>query len=431
MDYRNITQRALKELLTRGASEARAKMTYTEKHELTLDDADLSMLRTTFDTNLGLEYVKNLKRSQLTVNQIDDGEIAAAATRCAQLCESGRPDETNRLAPLQQAEKFANGAAEPDIESMCDRLKEFADEVKKTFPTVILRDAVLVFKKAVEIDLNSNGVDFETMNSFYQFSAIFLAKDKGKTSSFNYTDFMTQDIGTPILNQGILRILLGQIVEQLEPRQISGSFSGDIIVAPDCLLGFLDDSLAPITDFPLMSGTSIYREKLGQKIAATGFNLEFLPAGPDCAYKEFITSDGFKSENLQVIENGILKSFLQTFRGSLKTHLGRAGNYGNNGYCVAPGDTSLEDMVKGVKKGILLCRFSGDSPNENGDFSGVAKNSYYIEDGKIRYPVSELMISGNTAQFLLNIGDISRDRINTGYSLLPWIKSTGITISGK
>ena len=92
-------------------------------------------------------------------------------------------------------------------------------------------------------------------------------------------------------------------------------------------------------------------------------------------------------------------------------------------------NSSFENMIKDVKKGVLLCRFSGGSPSDNGDFSGVAKNSYYIENGKIMYPIIETMISGNIAQMFLNIRNISHEKVDFGDCILPWITFDGITIS--
>ncbi len=86
-------------------------------------------------------------------------------------------------------------------------------------------------------------------------------------------------------------------------------------------------------------------------------------------------------------------------------------------------------MISGIDKGILLSRFSGGSPSDNGDFSGVAKNSYYIENGEIKYPISETMISGNIFQMLNDIKDISKETINDGSSIYPWIQFSGLTIS--
>lgn len=76
-------------------------------------------------------------------------------------------------------------------------------------------------------------------------------------------------------------------------------------------------------------------------------------------------------------------------------------------------------------------RYSGGSPSPNGDFSGVAKNSYYIEDGKIKYPVTETMIAGNMAEMFANIKEISAERIDYGAGLIPYMLSTGVTVSGK
>jgi PmbA protein len=88
-------------------------------------------------------------------------------------------------------------------------------------------------------------------------------------------------------------------------------------------------------------------------------------------------------------------------------------------------------MVKSVKKGVLLARFSGGSPSDNGDISGVAKNSYLIEDGEIKYPISESMISGNVADMLMNVTAVSRERVDYGFSIYPWVAVSGVTISGK
>ena len=88
-------------------------------------------------------------------------------------------------------------------------------------------------------------------------------------------------------------------------------------------------------------------------------------------------------------------------------------------------------MIKNVKKGILLGRFSGGSPAANGDFSGVAKNSYLIENGEITKPLSETMIAGNIVKMFNDIISVSKEKVDYGNAIVPWMHSTGITISGK
>jgi PmbA protein len=128
------------------------------------------------------------------------------------------------------------------------------------------------------------------------------------------------------------------------------------------------------------------------------------------------------------VKNGVWQSFILGLYGSKKTGLPRSVNSGYY-WEVEAGNTELDEMVKSTQKGILMCRFSGGSPAQNGDFSGVAKNSYYIEDGKIQFPISETMVAGNIAELLLNIVDISEERIHFGSSLMPWVKVAKLDIS--
>ena len=88
-------------------------------------------------------------------------------------------------------------------------------------------------------------------------------------------------------------------------------------------------------------------------------------------------------------------------------------------------------LIKNTEKGILVCRVSGGQPAGNGDFSGVAKNSFLIENGKITKPVLETMISGNLADMLNNIVDISKEVAMDGSTVFPWVAFDGVTVSGK
>ena len=131
-----------------------------------------------------------------------------------------------------------------------------------------------------------------------------------------------------------------------------------------------------------------------------------------------------------IIENGILKNFTLSRYGAAKTGKGRSANYGGS-YCVDAGDKSLSEIISSVKRGLLLNRFSGGAPAINGDFTGVAKNSFLIENGRVKDAVSETMVSGNLATLLKNITMISSERVNDGEEILPWVKASGIVISGR
>ncbi|MCZ6616907.1 MAG: metallopeptidase TldD-related protein, partial [Gammaproteobacteria bacterium] len=148
----------------------------------------------------------------------------------------------------------------------------------------------------------------------------------------------------------------------------------------------------------------------------------------DLAGGYFVTGDGYRTENSTIVCNGILNSHLLNLYGARKTGLERAKT-GGGCYVVDPGGQSVDSMIGDVERGVLITRFSGGRPNDKGDFSGVAKNSYYIEGGEVKHPVSETMISGNMAELLHNIVGISRERADFGDSIYPWVRTTGVGIS--
>ncbi|HUS62870.1 MAG TPA: metallopeptidase TldD-related protein, partial [Acidimicrobiales bacterium] len=140
-------------------------------------------------------------------------------------------------------------------------------------------------------------------------------------------------------------------------------------------------------------------------------------------------SEGFPNRDLDLIRDGVLESFAIGWYGSHK--LGRPMTSGLTNLVVAPGHTALADIIAATDRGILLGRFSGGEPNQNLDFSGVAKNSFYVEGGKVIGPITETMIAGNFQTAIQSIRAISSETVDTGYSCYPWLATTGITISTK
>ena len=143
-----------------------------------------------------------------------------------------------------------------------------------------------------------------------------------------------------------------------------------------------------------------------------------------------VTGEGFRAENFDVIQNGKLNAFVLGLYASNKLKLPRGRNDSFN-VVMAPGDKPIEEIIASIDKGILVGRFSGGQPASNGDFSGVAKNSFLIENGKIGQALSETMISGNMADMLNKLRGISREQVADGMMVLPYLAFDGITISGK
>ena len=145
---------------------------------------------------------------------------------------------------------------------------------------------------------------------------------------------------------------------------------------------------------------------------------------------EVHTKDGFRSEDYTIIENGVLNGYMTSLYAANKCKVERAKNSGFD-LVIEGGDVALNDMIKGIRRGLIVGAVSCGMPSGNGELSGVAKNSFYIEDGQIKGAVTETMINFNLADMMHNITALSKEVLCDGAMVVPYIEVSHVLISGK
>lgn len=429
-DARSIARNGLDSLLSAGAHKAQCRAILAARHEMNLELGEITLLRTTFDTSVRLTAIRDYKKGSSSINKSDAASIQQAAHEVLAIADASASDEAYDIAERQPTKEFSAGHDSPDLDKMHVRIKEFLGEVESRYPQVRIMQSYVDFTRQSECFVNSNGVDFVSNNGVYHCVFVFSSKEGDKVSSFNYTGCSLRDLEKDFLDSALLDTLLRQSVEQIYARPLQGKFVGDVVITPQCFMDVLYFLTESISDSALIGETSIYKDKLNAQIANPILTVHSRPVSDEICDGYFVTRDGYAAENSTIIDKGILNTFLLSLYGSRKTGLKRSVNDGE-AFVIEPGKTMFDDMVKSVEKGVLLSRFSGGSPADNGDFSGVAKNSYLIENGKIAYPITEAMISGNMADLLMDITNVSAERTDFGFAVLPYVAASGITVSGK
>lgn len=422
-----LVEKALWLLKKAGATQAEVKLALKNKQELNLADNKMSLYRTTQDIALELVAFSGYKKSSKRINQLGENQVEKAAREVVEAAKDSQEDEANAIADYQPAYQFQSGPEVCDFENVYRKLDGFIKRAREEAPAVNLMEGAAEFDTQEFFHVNSNGLDNFAKTAFYEFGVVFMAVKEKKRSSFNYSGILQAEPNQEFYEAGSIMALLKQSELQLDPQSIPGNFVGDVIFTPDCLGDVLEVITENLKDRSIYTGTSIFTTKLHRMVAHPGFTLVADPVGDEMPNKSYFTENGYLAKNKAIIENGVLNTYLLSLYGSRKTGLARSETIGKN-LSVAPGTTLKDDMIKGIKKGILLGRFSGGEPAPNGDFSGVAKNSFYIEDGEIKYAIKETMISGNMRKMLFDIRGISADRRRFGYATLPWVHVDGISV---
>ncbi|HNX45300.1 MAG TPA: TldD/PmbA family protein [Anaerolineaceae bacterium] len=421
----------LAEVKAIGADEGETWVSRNALTELYYELGKVSMVRTVFSDKVSLKLLKDKRKGSTTLNSFNPGDIRLAVREAWQAAQSAAPDEAEGIAELQENLSFCAGEEQPNLDAMYGQLDQLLKDVRQDFPKISFDSIGIEHNFGEKLYANTNGVRLSDRRGVYQLSNMFMAKEEGKTSSFNYFATVYENPSDRVCKESRVRRLLDESQRQIVTEQFEGSFEGDVVVTPGCLeniLAFVAENY--LEDGALISGTSPWKDKIGAQVASPLINFELIAEDPNLPGASQLSGDGYVAENMPLIEQGVLKNFILSRYGAARTGLPRSQNSGGS-FVLGNGATPLEELISGVKKGILMGRFSGGSPSPAGDLSGVAKNSFLIENGQVTKPLSEVMISGNLANMLRDTVAVSQERENSGYWLLPWIRVSGITISGK
>jgi len=430
MKLREIAEYTLDILKKGGADKAACLVSGGRKDEFNVEANKFSLMRTLFNDSLYIKVIKENRKGIISINKLDRDSINKAVTDCIQLASSALPEEAEDIAEKTSNKKFDQTTGGSNMDSLFSRTKEFIEQLNDEYPKIVMEGMTSDFNSANTVYVNSNGVEFSQAAEFYQIGTMFSAKDGERSSSFNGYGARLTSLAKPFMDLDMHRTLLSESEQSLDPRMIEEKFTGKVIVTPAC-----DDMIWQtirscfLSEWSLIEGTSRWKDMLNNIVADSKLTIRTAPLHPDIVAGERFTRDGYESQDFDLIRDGVLKSFELSLYGSRKTGKPRSLNTAFGLIEVLPGNTPLLDMIKNIDRGILLNRFSGASPGPSGDVSGVAKNSFLIENGRIKSALKETMVSFNIIDILKNI-EISKEQCKNGYSVLPWCCFDGITVSG-
>jgi TldD protein len=203
-------------------------------------------------------------------------------------------------------------------------------------------------------------------------------------------------------------------------------------------------------------GSSAFSGRIGQRVAAKGVTVLDDGTLADRRGSLNVDDEGNTSQRNVLIEDGILKGYIQDamnarLMGVQPTGNGRRESYAHipmprmtNTYMLA-GDKSPEEIVASIKKGLYATNFGGGQVDiTSGKFVFSASEAYWVENGKILYPVKGATIVGSGPECLKRVSMIGNDmKLDSGVGTCgkegqsvpvgvgqPTLRIDGLTVGG-
>jgi len=189
----------------------------------------------------------------------------------------------------------------------------------------------------------------------------------------------------------------------------------------------------------VLRGMSRWKDMLGNTVASDLISVVddgLLPNGVGTASFD---REGVAHKRLALIESGRLTSFMHNTYTAEALGMENTGHaagsarsvpgIGPSNFEILPGEKSKDDLIAEIDKGVLVTRFSGRADPVSGDFSGVAKGGYLIENGRISRPVRGTLIAGNTFDALKSLSGVSREQERVFSLTLPYLRLERISVT--
>ncbi|MFT3733765.1 MAG: metalloprotease PmbA [Rhodocyclaceae bacterium] len=185
------------------------------------------------------------------------------------------------------------------------------------------------------------------------------------------------------------------------------------------------------------SGGSLYRrssfllDALGEQIFAPHISIVEDPHLVGAQASTPFDDEGVATAMREVVKDGVLQGYFLGSYSARKLGMQTTGNAGGaHNLIVAPGSKSLDQLIAGVSRGLLVTELLGQGVNYvTGDYSRGAAG-YWIENGVIQYPVQEITIAGNLRDMFRQITELGNDVVVRGGRQVPSLRVEGMTVAG-
>ncbi|GGE91785.1 TldD/PmbA family protein [Stappia taiwanensis] len=227
-------------------------------------------------------------------------------------------------------------------------------------------------------------------------------------------------------------------VARLNPRQLS-TRTAPVVYEPRAARSLLGHFTSAINGAAIARGTSFLKSCRGEKVFGKGIRITDDPTLPRGAASRPFDGEGCPALAMTLVEDGRLLDWLLDTASARELGLAPNGRATRGGAGPAPGATNLtlapgalsqEEMLAEIGTGLLVTDLIGHGVNGiTGDYSRGA-SGFWIEDGAIAYPVSEITLAGNLKEMFAGLVPASDLDTRSAFAT-PSILVKDMTIAGQ
>jgi PmbA protein len=227
-------------------------------------------------------------------------------------------------------------------------------------------------------------------------------------------------------------------VKRLKPRR-AATAKLPVVFDPRVSNSLVGHLASAINGTAIARGTSFLKDKMGQRVLPIGVTITDDPHRQRGLRSKPFDGEGVANRRRAIVEDGVLASWILDLRAARQLGLTSTGHAARGtssppspsttNLYLSAGELSPEELIAGIPTGFYVTELIGFGVNGvTGDYSRGA-SGFWIEQGALAYPVSEITIAGNLKDMFLNLTP-ANDLVFRYGTDAPTIRVDGMTIAG-
>jgi PmbA protein len=441
-DLFNLAEDILSRAKKLGADSCDALAIDAQGTDIEMREGEIEKLERTESRGLGLRVFIGQSSALISGSVFTSESLDRLAETAVAMARATPPDSFTALAP---SELLAKGMPQLDLISSylpeSDKLKVLALEVEGAALAVkgVTKSggasASAAQRKIALVTSTGFGQTYGRTSVSLSVSAIAgegtgMERDYDYSAACHFEDLKTpQEVGKSAGERTVKRLHARKIASQEVPviydKRVASS-----------LLGHLSSA---INGTAIARGTSFLKSQMGQQIFSKGILIIDDPLRLRGLASRPFDGEGLSCSKRELIADGVLTSWVLDLRSARQLGLPPTGN-GSRGLSsppgpstsnlhLEPGQLSPEQMISSIKHGLYITELIGNSVNMvTGDYSRGA-SGFWIENGQLAFPVSEITIAGNLRDMFMTL-EPANDLIFKSSTNAPTCRIEGLTIAG-
>lgn len=227
-------------------------------------------------------------------------------------------------------------------------------------------------------------------------------------------------------------------VKRLNPRQVPTANGVTVVFDPRVARGFVGHIAGAINGASVARKTSFLRDRMGEQVLKAGLNITDDPLVVRGSSSRPFDGEGVTGERMVMIEDGVLKHWFLSTSTARELGLETNGRGARGGSAVSPtstnlalepGDIAPQDLIRQIGNGFYVTELIGHGVDMiTGEYSRGA-TGFWIENGELAYPVSEVTIASNLKDMFMRLTPASDIDRKFGVAS-PTLAIEGMTLAG-